>query len=257
MSEQTQIQPDSIATEVSSLVTPFLTSLQQGKADEAWDGVLRDSPLRTQTGGVEESKKQAQAQLSSIGAILDFTLLASREVAPSLVLLKYLVRHEREALTWAFAFYTPKDAWILTGIRWFPSAAYWCRRLTPPAHPASDHLGELTAELQGSAPEIADRGDELEDHATTLAQQTRDVAEKLSEILEQAKSLIEGTMVPGLREVQQAIREMALALTRNDPPCQARVTPQVGVILRAEVRVEGTTWPHVEQVRSSEPQQWR
>lgn len=69
-------------------------------------------------------------------------------------------------------------------------------------------LGELTAELQGSAPEITNRGDELEDHATSLAQQTRDVAEKLSEILEQAKNLIEGTMVPSLREVQQAIREM-------------------------------------------------
>jgi|SRR3990172_6169208 len=124
MPEQTQTQPDSVATEASSLVTQFLTSLQQGKAEEAWDGMLTNSPLRAQTGGVEESKKQAQTQLSSIGAILDFALLASREVAPSLVILKYLVRHEREALTWAFAFYKPKDAWILTGIRWFPSAAY-------------------------------------------------------------------------------------------------------------------------------------
>ena len=124
MSEQTQTQPDSIAAEVSSLVIPFLTSLQQGKADAAWDGVLADSPLQTQTGGVEESKKQAQTQLSAVGAILDFAPLGSREVAPSLVVVKYLVRHEREALTWAFAFYKPKDAWILTGIRWFPSAAY-------------------------------------------------------------------------------------------------------------------------------------
>lgn len=124
MPEQTQAQPDSIATAVSSLVTRFLASLQQGKADEGWDGVLVGSPLRAQTGGVEESKKQAQAQLSAVGAILDFAPLDSREVAPSLMVLKYLVRHEREALTWAFAFYKPKDAWILTGIRWFPSAAY-------------------------------------------------------------------------------------------------------------------------------------
>lgn len=124
MPEQTRAQPDSIAREPSLLVTQFLTSLQQGKADEAWDGVLVGSPLRAQTGGIEESKKQAQAQLSAVGAILNFAPLDSREVAPSLVVLKYLVRHEREALIWAFAFYRPKDAWILTGIRWFPSAAY-------------------------------------------------------------------------------------------------------------------------------------
>lgn len=80
MPEQAQAQPDSIATAVSSLVTQFLTSLQQGKADEAWDGVLTDSPLRTQTGGVEESKKQAQTQLSAVGVILDFAPLDSREV---------------------------------------------------------------------------------------------------------------------------------------------------------------------------------
>ena len=77
MLERVQTQPDSVATEASPLVAQFLTSLQQGKADEAWDGILANSPLKAQTSGVEESKKQAQTQLSSIGAILDFALLAA------------------------------------------------------------------------------------------------------------------------------------------------------------------------------------
>lgn len=43
---------------------------------------------------------------------------------PSLVVLKYLVRHELEATTWAFAYYKPKEQWILTGLRWYPSVAH-------------------------------------------------------------------------------------------------------------------------------------
>ena len=55
MLERVQTQPDSVATEASPLVAQFLTSLQQGKADEAWDGILANSPLKAQTSGVEES----------------------------------------------------------------------------------------------------------------------------------------------------------------------------------------------------------
>ncbi len=124
MAEQIETQAGSTVAEVTPLVARFLTSLQQGKQEDAWEAILAGSPLKAQTGSVEESKKLAQAQLSSVGAILDFASLESRAVGPSLVVAKYLVRHEREAMTWAFAFYKPKDAWILTGIRWFPSAAY-------------------------------------------------------------------------------------------------------------------------------------
>jgi hypothetical protein len=38
--------------------------------------------------------------------------------------MRYLVRHELEATTWAFAYYKPKEQWILTGLRWFPSLAH-------------------------------------------------------------------------------------------------------------------------------------
>lgn len=83
MAHDSPVAPDSNVVEALSFATQFLTPLQQGKADEAWDSILTDSPLRAQTSGVEESKKQAQTQLASIGAILDFTLLASREAATS------------------------------------------------------------------------------------------------------------------------------------------------------------------------------
>jgi hypothetical protein len=122
-----QQQAGTVPVEVVHLVTQFLTSLQREKLNEAWDGVVAQSPLQVQSEGIAESKRQAQAQLAAIGPVLDFEPLGYREVGPSLVVMKCLVRHERDALTWAFSFYKPRDRWMLTSLRWFPSAAY----LTP------------------------------------------------------------------------------------------------------------------------------
>jgi hypothetical protein len=110
--------------ELTASVERFFAALQQGKDAEAWTGLLADSPLRAQAKGVESLKKQANTQLVSVGTILGFELMTARSVGSALVVLKYLVKHEQEATTWAFAFYKPKDRWLLTGLRWFPSAAY-------------------------------------------------------------------------------------------------------------------------------------
>jgi hypothetical protein len=119
----TERSPDP-ADDAAQRVTQFLAALQAGKADAAWDALLADSPLRAQAGGIDESKRQAEAHVTAMGPVIGFEPLGSREVAPSLVVSRYLVKHEREGMTWAFAFYRPRGSWVLTGVRWFPSATY-------------------------------------------------------------------------------------------------------------------------------------
>jgi hypothetical protein len=115
---------EEIDKDVVAPVERFLDALARGNDNAAWTDLLSGSPIAADPRSIADQKKLAGAQLAKLGAILGHELLEARPVGSSLVVLKYLVRHELEATTWAFAYYKPKEKWILTGLRWHPSVAY-------------------------------------------------------------------------------------------------------------------------------------
>ena len=102
----------------------FLKGIQGGQIDAAFGALLAGSPLLEQGSSIEMLKSQTKAQLPLFGSVLGYEKLEVKETAASLFVLRYLVRQEKEAMTWAFVFYKPRDRWMVTALRWLPSMEY-------------------------------------------------------------------------------------------------------------------------------------
>ncbi len=102
----------------------FLSGVRGGKIEAAYDALFVGSPILEQTQQVLLLKGQTQSQMQLFGAALDYEFLQQKEIGKSLVTLKYLLRYEKDAVTWTFVFYKAKDQWVVTAIKYQPSIQY-------------------------------------------------------------------------------------------------------------------------------------
>jgi hypothetical protein len=102
----------------------FLAGVRDGKIETAYDALMVGSPVLEQPQQYLLLKGQTQSQMQLFGKALDFEFLKQREVGSSLLILKYILRYEKDAMTWTFVFYRPKDQWVVTALRYLPSVQY-------------------------------------------------------------------------------------------------------------------------------------
>jgi len=110
--------------EPEEMVRDFLETLKTGDTETAFQGLLTDSPLLQQGNSIQMLISQTKAQLPLFGDVLRYEELRTKEVSPSLKSIKYLMLLEKDAMTWSFVFYKPRDRWIVTALRWLPSTEY-------------------------------------------------------------------------------------------------------------------------------------
>ncbi len=102
----------------------FLSGIRDGKIEAAYDALLVGSPIAEQGQQYMLLKGQTQSQMQLFGKPLDYEFLCQKDVGKSIVTLKYVVRYEKDAITWTFVFYRPKDEWLVTAIKYLPTTVY-------------------------------------------------------------------------------------------------------------------------------------
>jgi hypothetical protein len=106
------------------LAQAFLTQIQSGAVEQAFDVLFKGSPIAEQGQQYLILKSQAQVTLPVMGRALGFERLDENRVGTSVVVLKYLMKHEKDAMAWTFVFYRPRDRWIVTAIKFVPTIQY-------------------------------------------------------------------------------------------------------------------------------------
>lgn len=102
----------------------FLGGVRDGKIETAYDSLLVGSPILEQAQQYMLLKGQTQSQMQLFGQALDYEFLQQKEIGKSILILKYVLRYEKDGVTWTFVFYRPKDQWLVTAIRYLPSIQY-------------------------------------------------------------------------------------------------------------------------------------
>jgi hypothetical protein len=106
------------------LAQAFLQQVQSGAVEVAFDTLLKGSPIAEQGQQYQMLKTQAQVTLPVMGRALGFERLDENRVGTSVVVVKYLMRHEKDAITWTFVFYRPVDRWMVTALKFLPTIQY-------------------------------------------------------------------------------------------------------------------------------------
>jgi hypothetical protein len=121
----TRAEETAVANREPRLVAEqFLAGVGGGKIDAAYDALLVGSPILEQAQQYMLLKGQTQSQMQLFAKALDYEFLQQKEIGKSLLVLKYVLRYEKDAVTWTFVFYRPKDQWVITAIRYLPSIQY-------------------------------------------------------------------------------------------------------------------------------------
>jgi hypothetical protein len=110
--------------EPKAVAEAFLAGIRDGKIEAAYDGLLIGSPIPEQAQQYVLLKGQTQSQMQLFGTALDYECLQQKEIGKSLLVLKYVLRYEKDAITWTLVFYRPKDQWIVTALKYLPSTQY-------------------------------------------------------------------------------------------------------------------------------------
>ncbi|MFW6124741.1 MAG: hypothetical protein ACOC46_01225, partial [Pirellulales bacterium] len=104
---------------LAEAVEEFLATLARGEVDDAFQQILRGSPVADETEQVEHLVTQTENALRAYGAFRGSERLDIRSIGQSLVFLRYLYKTERLPLVWFFAYYRPdaQAEWNLVVIR--------------------------------------------------------------------------------------------------------------------------------------------
>jgi hypothetical protein len=97
-----------------SRIDTFFAKIQAGNVSEAVDYIYADNPwVAKKTDEIQQVKSQMLNLSTLVGAYGSHHKLAEEVVAGRFAYLYYFVAYERQPLAFSFAFYKPKDAWMI------------------------------------------------------------------------------------------------------------------------------------------------
>ncbi len=86
----------------------------QGGSDKAVDYIFSTNKYATSIGSqLDTLKSKLNYYISNEGQYYGYELVAKKSAGPNFILLTYLIRHDRNPMTFRFIFYKPGDKWQL------------------------------------------------------------------------------------------------------------------------------------------------
>jgi len=106
--------------DVRKLTDNVMNQLALQKYNDGLDMLKQFSVLSSADIGTIESTLSAQLPkiTPSYGRIVGFEFVAQRQIASSLIDLKYLLKFEKHALIWTFGFYNSGSGWSLIALNY-------------------------------------------------------------------------------------------------------------------------------------------
>jgi hypothetical protein len=115
----TIISPANSQTTPKEIAGKFLDVYKTGDTDKAIDYLFSNTPYAQDISeSIEDLKRQLKKTSSQIGKFYGADLLTSKTAGPNLVMLTYLIRHDREPLAFNIMFYRPNEKWQMQNFKY-------------------------------------------------------------------------------------------------------------------------------------------
>lgn len=101
----------------SQMVMNFFTSLREGKVDEGYAVLTKDSKIAEKPDELKQLKAKTREAIEVFGAISGFDFVESRAIGQRLVRATYVSHGKVFPLRWRFYFYKPENSWRLIDMR--------------------------------------------------------------------------------------------------------------------------------------------
>jgi hypothetical protein len=98
--------------------TRFFVLYKTGDSDKAIDYLFSSSPYKADiTEAIEEVKRKLKKAVIQVGPFYNADLLATKTAGANIIMLTYIVRHEREPFVFNIMFYKPNDKWQMQNFK--------------------------------------------------------------------------------------------------------------------------------------------
>lgn len=101
----------------SQMVVNFFSSLREGKVDEGYAVLTKDSKIAEKPDELKQLKAKTREAIEVFGAITGFDFVESRAIGQRLVRATYVSHGKVFPLRWRFYFYKPENSWRLIDMR--------------------------------------------------------------------------------------------------------------------------------------------
>ena len=111
------VKPLKTAGDCTRLGDSVMALIGQGQATNVYNLVEKHHAGSLEREQVVKSVEQSKAFAGVAGQMTGFELLSQRNVGPSILILRYLEKHEKGAMLWTLRFYRPVDRWLIDGVQ--------------------------------------------------------------------------------------------------------------------------------------------
>lgn len=109
---------DEVPSLLKNRIENFFETLKSGKIQEAYDELLKNSPIMNQKEDLGNLVVQTKRAIELYGKVYNNEQVYADLVSNSYIRLNYLGIHSNYPVRWIFTFYrSPKHDWIITNIK--------------------------------------------------------------------------------------------------------------------------------------------
>lgn len=99
--------------------TKFFEVYKQGDTEKAIDYLFSNTNYANEISeGIEDVKRQLKKTAGQIGKFYGADLITTKTAGANLIMLTYLVRHDREPLVFNIMFYRPNNKWQMQNFKY-------------------------------------------------------------------------------------------------------------------------------------------
>jgi len=114
---QRNMQANPMADGPAQMVADFFGSLREGKVDDGYATLTKDSKIAEKPEDLKQLKAKTHEAIEVFGAITGFDFVESRAIGQRLVRATYISQGKVFPLRWRFYFYKPENSWRLIDMR--------------------------------------------------------------------------------------------------------------------------------------------
>jgi hypothetical protein len=104
-------EPD--LTKVNEYISVFFKKYKEDGSYKAIDYIFSSNKLLANTSQLNDLKNKLDSTRKVIGNYSGQVLITEKSASTDLVLLTYLVKHEKQPIRFSFIFYKPNEDWVL------------------------------------------------------------------------------------------------------------------------------------------------
>lgn len=113
------VQYASAQTTPQEITRKFFELYKKGDTDQSLDFLFSNAPYANEIAdGIEDVKRQLKKQTAQMGKYYGAELLTTRTAGPNVIMFTYLVRYDKQPLTFNIMYYKPDNKWQMQSFKY-------------------------------------------------------------------------------------------------------------------------------------------